>query len=124
MHELSIAARVVDLAIEHCRREGAARVGSLTLRIGRLSCVHPAALEAALALVCEKTPLAAARIVVEEVPVRIWCGPCGREVELPGIQSLHCPRCQADGGEVRAGCELDLDTLELEFDDPAEDPPA
>jgi hydrogenase nickel incorporation protein HypA/HybF len=120
MHELSIATRVVDLAIEHCRREGAARVRSLTLRIGRLSGVHPAALEAALAVVREKTPLADAAVVMEEVPIRIWCAPCGREVELPGIQSLRCPCCGAAGSEMRAGRELDLDTLELEFDDPAE----
>ena len=114
MHELSIASRVVELAAEHCRAAAAARVAAVTLRIGRLACVHEDALRFSFDLVREGTPLAAAVLHVIEVPVTVWCPACGTERELPGIQHFACPACGTPTGDVRAGQELDLDSIELE----------
>jgi hydrogenase nickel incorporation protein HypA/HybF len=113
MHELSIASRIVDLAGEHCREAGAVRAVAITLRIGQLSCVHEDALRFSFGLVSEGTPLAGAELRVVHVPVRIWCGACQREVELPGIQKFACPRCGTPSGDVRSGRELDLEAIEL-----------
>ena len=44
MHELSLAMSIVATATELARQQGAARVIDVTLRIGRLSCVHEEAL--------------------------------------------------------------------------------
>lgn len=114
MHELSIVARVVELAAEHCRAAGAARVAAVTLRIGRLASVHEDALRFSFDLVREGTPLAAARLHVVEVPVTVWCPACGADRELPGIQRFACPACGTLTGDVRAGNELELDSIELE----------
>jgi hypothetical protein len=35
------------------------------------------------------------------------------EVDLPGIQSLACPACGTTSGDIRAGRELDLESLEI-----------
>ena len=113
MHELSIATRVVDLATEHCRAAGADRVAAVTLRIGRLACVHEDALRFSFDLVREATPLAAATLRVIDVPVAIWCPTCRAEVELPGIQSFACPVCGTKSGDIRRGRELDLESIEL-----------
>jgi hydrogenase nickel incorporation protein HypA/HybF len=53
------------------------------------------------------------------VPVVIWCAVCGREVTLPGIQKFACPECGTPSGDIRAGRELDLESIEL-IDEPAE----
>jgi len=114
MHELSIAARLVDLAAGHARAAGAAAVTAVTVRIGRLSCVHGPALAAGFALLREGTPLANAELRVVDVPVRVWCPRCGAEAELPDLARLACPACGTRTGDIRAGRELEIESLELE----------
>jgi hydrogenase nickel incorporation protein HypA/HybF len=118
MHELSIASRVVELVVEQvCAAEGG-RVAAVTLKIGALSCVHEDALRFTFSLVREGTPLADAELRIVTVPVAIWCAACGREVTLPGIQKFACPECGTPSGDIRAGRELDLESIEL-IDDAA-----
>ena len=114
MHELSIATSIVEIAGEHALQEGGGRVTSVTLRIGRLSCVHEDALRSSFELVTEGTPLAGASLLMIEVPVRIWCPTCQTEVELPGIQRFACPACGHLSGDVRAGRELDIESIQIE----------
>jgi hydrogenase nickel incorporation protein HypA/HybF len=116
MHELSIASSIVEIVGEHARREGGGRVASVTLRIGRLSCVHEDALRYSFDLVTEGTPLAGATLAVIEVPVRIWCALCKAVVELPGIQRFACPACGHLSGDIRAGRELDIESIQIAAD--------
>lgn len=113
MHELSLALRLIDLADEHRRAAGGGRVAAVTLRIGRLAAVEPAALRTAFAAAAEGTPLAAAVLEIVEVPVRIWCPGCRCEADLPGLFPLACPACGTASGDIRAGAELELDSLAL-----------
>jgi Zn finger protein HypA/HybF involved in hydrogenase expression len=43
-------------------------------------------------------------------------------MELPGIQRLACPACGTPTGDIRAGRELDLETIEVVDADPASVP--
>lgn len=113
MHELSIASRLVELVAEHVDAAGGARAAVITLRLGDLACVHEDALRFSFELVREGTPAAGAELRLIRVPVTIWCGPCGREMALPGIQTFACPACGALSGDIRAGRELDLESIEL-----------
>lgn len=114
MHELSIAASIVEQASEICRRSGGIRVSAITLRVGRLAGVHLSALRFGFDLVAADTPLAAAQLTVVEVPVRVWCPACCTEVELPGLQRFACPACGLPTGEIRTGRELEIESLALE----------
>jgi len=113
MHELSIAANVVEIVSEQVRQAGGGRVAAVTLRIGQLSCVHSDALEYSFALVCEGTPLAGAELRIVSLPVVIFCPECRREVELPGVQRFACPVCGTRSADIRQGRELDVDSVEL-----------
>lgn len=113
MHELSIATNVVDIATRLAADHGAGLVAAVTLRIGRLSCVHEDALRYSFEMVREDTPLAAAELRIVVVPVRVWCPTCRAERELPGIQRFACPECGTPTGDIRAGRELDLESIEL-----------
>ena len=64
------------------------------------------------------TELLGARLEIIDVPVRIWCPDCSAERELPGIQRFACPECGRLSGDIRAGRELDLESIELEPFDP------
>ena len=113
MHELSIAVKLVTLAAAEARAAGAERVARVRLRIGRLAGVHAEPLRFAFAAARTGTPLAEAELVIDEVPVRVWCPSCAAEGELPGVQPLACPTCGAATGDIRAGHELELESLEV-----------
>jgi hydrogenase nickel incorporation protein HypA/HybF len=113
MHELSIAMRVIDLAAGHLRAAGGGRVAAVRLRVGRLAGVVPDALRSALAMAARGTAFEAAAIEIDEVPVRIWCPACEREVDLPGLVPLACPACGTRSGDVRGGHDLELESLAL-----------
>lgn len=114
MHELSIATAVIDEVAKHVAAAGGDRVLSITLRIGRLSCVQEGSLRFFFDLASADTKLSGARLEIIDVPVRIWCPACGAEQELQGVQSLACPKCGRLSGDIRAGRELDLESIELE----------
>jgi hydrogenase nickel incorporation protein HypA/HybF len=116
VHELSIASRIVELVGEEVCAAGGGRVVAVTLKIGALSCVHEDALRFSFNLVREGTPLADAELRIVTAPVVIWCAACDREVMLPGIQKFACPACGTPSGDIRAGWELDLESVELADD--------
>ena len=113
MHELSIAHAIVDVVTAALPADGSAGVAAVHLRIGRLAGIEAGALHFSYDLVVEQTPLAGSRLVIEEVPVAIFCPVCDTEQELPGIQRFRCPVCDTPSGDIRRGRELDVVSLEL-----------
>lgn len=108
MHELSIAAAVVEGAEEAARRHGAASVERVRLRIGALSGVVPGALRFSFGLAAEGTLLAGAELVIEEVPARARCGGCAAGFAVGSPPKLSCPRCGQDADELLSGREMEL----------------
>lgn len=121
MHELSIATSVLTAATDLACQHGASRVLTITLRIGRLSCVHEEALRYSFDLIRAGTPSAEATLTIIPVPVRIWCPSCQNEQDLPGIQHLVCPTCGTRTGDIRAGRELDIESITLDTLDTPDD---
>ena len=111
MHELSIAASVVESAEDVARRLGADKVAGVTLRIGELAGVVPDALRFSFGLVAEGTALDGAELVIEEVPARARCGAdggCGAAFAVGSPPALWCPRCERPAVELLTGRELEL----------------
>jgi hydrogenase nickel incorporation protein HypA/HybF len=104
---------LVDLASEEARRhEG--RVCALHLRIGALAGVVSEALLASYEMACFETPLEGSRLVIEEVPVVVFCPRCEAAHPLTGVQSFCCPACGTPTPQVEHGRELELVALEIE----------
>src|SRR3954468_4132986 len=113
MHELSIAMAVVDMAAEEAGRRGGGRVAAVHLKFGPLSGVVPAALRSAFELAREQEPpLAAADLVIEEVPVAAFCPACAAERAVP-FPELRCPACGTPTPDVVRGRELEVVALEI-----------
>jgi hydrogenase nickel incorporation protein HypA/HybF len=112
MHELSIALSIIEGAEEEAERHGG-KVTAVHLRLGQLSGVVKEALLFAYELACECTPLAGSRLLIEEVPVVVFCSQCSAEYALASIKSFCCPVCGTLTPEVVQGQELELVALEL-----------
>jgi hydrogenase nickel incorporation protein HypA/HybF len=113
MHELSIAMGIVDAAMEEAQRRGV-RVSAVHLRLGALSGVVKEALLFSYEVACEDTPLRGSRLMVEDVPVIVFCAQCQLELPLPSVQMFVCPECGAPTMDVRQGKELEVFALELQ----------
>jgi hydrogenase nickel incorporation protein HypA/HybF len=113
MHELSIMESALSQACGQARAAGATRIYNISLRIGALSGVVPEALEFAFEALAPGTMAEGAKLVMEHVPARFWCGACHHEFEAGDLFSL-CPNCRAPSTELRAGREMELASLEIE----------
>lgn len=109
MHELSIAAGVVEAASRHAAGR---RVAVVSLRVGALRQVVPATLAAAFDLAARGTSCEDAHLEQELVLARLLCTDCAREWTLEE-PDFRCPSC---GGTavVIAGRELQLESIEVE----------
>ncbi|MCX7783747.1 MAG: hydrogenase maturation nickel metallochaperone HypA [Meiothermus sp.] len=112
MHELSIAASIVAVAQQEAEARGVV-VEAVHLRLGALLGVVPDSLLFGYEVASQGTPLEGTRLLIEEVPLGIYCPSCRAEFELEGIQSLRCPRCGELSGEIRRGKELEIVALEV-----------
>ena len=113
MHELSIMQSALSMALEQARLAGAERVLSLRLRVGALSGVVPDALDFAFEALTPGTAAEGATLAIEHVPARFWCGGCATEFEADDLFA-ECPACHQATGEVRAGRELELASMEID----------
>jgi hydrogenase nickel incorporation protein HypA/HybF len=113
MHELSIALSMIDGVLEKARQEGDVRVEVVHLKLGALSGVDKDALEFSYGIACEGTPLEGSRLVIERVPVSMYCSTCAAERSLPSLQQLCCPDCQSPAEDIRSGRELEITALEV-----------
>ncbi len=113
MHELSIAMSILDMAEEEAQRRGGVRVDAIYLRLGLLSGVVKEALLSAYDLAREATPLAACRLVIEEVPIMAFCQHCQAERPIRSMQEFSCGECHTPVSEILQGRELQVCALEI-----------
>ncbi len=92
----------------------AKRVSAVYLRVGALAGVVKDALLFSFDLATEETLLAGSKLVVEELPVMVFCETCAKTVELAGVQSFRCPMCDTASADVRQGKELEVRAIEIE----------
>lgn len=112
MHEMSLAAEIVRLCAERAAAEGAVRVVSVGLALGRLGHVEPEALTFCLGSAARGTPLDGARFDLALKDGRAWCFDCGTEVAL-GARGAPCPACGGHALRLIAGEELNVTTMEI-----------
>ena len=113
MHEVSIMAEAVRMAVQSAQAAGARRVIGLRLRVGTLSGAVPEAMQFAWDVVSRDTIAAGARLEIESVAAAGWCAACAAEFECADFLN-ECPHCHDPGSELRRGRELEIAAVELE----------
>jgi hydrogenase nickel incorporation protein HypA/HybF len=102
MHELSIAATIVENVLEFAEKNCATKVMRVRLAIGELTCVQPEQLKFCYQSVTTETTLADSELEIETILARVNCSHCGYEgppkywmdslADTP-IATLQCPTC-------------------------------
>ncbi len=93
MHELSIAASIVETVTESASAYPGARVKEVRLRVGALASIVEDSLQFCWELAAEGSPVAGAKLVIKVLPVILHCEACDVDSQIDGVQSFRCPRC-------------------------------
>jgi hydrogenase nickel incorporation protein HypA/HybF len=120
MHELSIAATVVEDVLGFAAARGLGKVVRVRLAIGELTCVQPEQLKFCYESITHETPLADSQLDIEPVPARVTCSHCGYAgspkywmdslAEAP-VPTLQCPQC-GKSADASQGHECAIKTIQ------------
>lgn len=104
---------IVEAAAEEAQKRGV-QVSAVHLRLGALSGVVKDALLFSYEVACQDTPLAGSKLIVEDVPIVVFCPKCNGNRELTSLQSFTCPECGTPTMNIVQGKELEVFALEVE----------
>ncbi|HVY60587.1 MAG TPA: hydrogenase maturation nickel metallochaperone HypA [Planctomycetota bacterium] len=109
MHELAIARSLVDLVAR--RAPANLEVTDVVIELGALTGLVEDSLAFYFDGLTRDTPLEGARLRCRRIAARVRCAACGAEYE-PDDFARVCALCGSLGGEVIAGEELNLVSIE------------
>ena len=113
MHELSIALSILDAVEEQAEQHAGTRIAAVHLKLGPLSGVVKEALLSAFGLAREGTPFAECDLLIEEVPVTVFCPTCEAPRAVESMQERRCVQCGTFAPKVLSGEELELSAIEI-----------
>jgi len=112
MHELALANCVVEAIEAEARRQSFARVETVVLEVGALSCVDPHALEFGFEAAIRGTIADGARLEIVTPPGEAQCFGCGGQVQV-ARRGDPCPACGSYQLLVNGGEDLRIKALEV-----------
>jgi hydrogenase nickel incorporation protein HypA/HybF len=113
MHELSIAVSMVERIIEESESRGGLLVEVVHLKLGVLCGVDKDALAFSYEIACEGTQLVGSKLVIDTVPLLIYCDTCSEESSPLSIYEMSCPSCHTLSQNIVHGRELEVSALEI-----------
>jgi hydrogenase nickel incorporation protein HypA/HybF len=113
VHELSIAASILQRVGVEAERYPGARLSRVGVRIGELSGVDPDALAFGFEMLVKDTPWEPLHLDIEFCQRRQRCRTCGHEFTAVKFDTA-CPKCGETLTSCIGGDELDIAFIEVE----------
>jgi hydrogenase nickel incorporation protein HypA/HybF len=113
MHELAITEEILRIAVEHAEQATAHQITDIHLVIGELSSVVDDSVQFYFDFASPGTLAEGAQLHFKRISARLRCRECGTEFEPDGTD-WRCPHCETVGGDVIAGREFYLESIEVE----------
>jgi len=96
MHELSIAASIVESILEFAQTNPTRRVVEVRVAIGELTCVESEQLRFSYEAITKETAIENSTLTIERADASVncsYCGYSGRPKYWDNIATLQCPTC-------------------------------
>lgn len=113
MHELSITESILKIVQEKAAQAGASHIIRINLVLGDWSGLVDDCIQFYFDILSEGTPAERALLSFQRVPARFHCRSCETEFS-PSEYEWHCPECGSLGGELIAGREFRVESIEVE----------
>lgn len=114
MHELAVTQSILDIVLRHAEKADAQRILSINLVIGQLTGFVDDSIQFYFDFLTKDTPAQGAQLNFERVAARVCCPECGSEYTPPDSRLWTCPECGALGGEIIAGKEFFVASIEID----------
>jgi len=112
MHELAVTESVLKTAIEYAEKANASAITDIYLVIGDLSSFVNDSVQFYFDFFSKGTLAEGAQLHFERIKPKLRCRSCGQEFEME-VTDWTCPHCGAMGGDVVAGKEFFLKSIEI-----------
>ncbi len=113
MHELSMATSLVEQIAVIMEKEGASKLHSITVAIGKYSGVEKEPFEFAFPIAAEGTVAEGAKLVIIQTQMKVKCKDCGIET-VQDLPLAKCGKCGSLDVELLSGREFKIKSMELE----------
>lgn len=113
MHELPVTEQILNVVLEHARQARAGRVVQVNLVIGDLTSFVDESIQFYFDFLARGTEAEGATLHIRRIPARVRCHACQAEFAPDGVD-WRCPQCGGLGGEVLAGRESYIESIEVE----------
>lgn len=110
---MGIASEILRIAEGEAKREGAGKIASLSLVIGRWSGVEPETLRFALEVVSKETLLEGCEVKIDFREPTFDCAGCQKSFTAESRLD-PCPYCGSYAGEMTGGDEMEIASMEVE----------
>ncbi len=112
MHELAVTENVLKVANEHAAKAGASAITDIYLVVGDLSSIVDDSVQFYFDYFSQGTLAEGAKLHFERIKPQLRCRACGRDFEMKEMD-WTCPHCGAAGGDIVAGKEFFLRSIEV-----------
>jgi len=113
MHELAVTESIVKIAQEKAGELGASRVTGINLVLGEWSGLVDDCIQFYFDILSQGMLAQGARLSFQRIPARFRCRSCEAEF-TPSQYDWTCPRCRRLGGDLIAGREFYLESIEVD----------
>jgi hydrogenase nickel incorporation protein HypA/HybF len=113
MHELPVTQSILEIVEQKAAQADAKRIARINLRLGEWSGFVDDSIQFYFDILSEGTLAQGATLCFQRIPVRLRCRNCGAEFSPPEYD-WRCPECDSLGGEMMAGREFYVDSIEVE----------
>ena len=113
MHELSVMSYMLDAVEQQARQSGARKVLAINLLVGERASFVDDSLLFYFDMLTPGRLSEGARLNIRRTPMRFHCPACDSDY-TPAAGSFRCPGCGAIGQVTSDGCELLIESMEIE----------
>ena len=113
MHELSVAAALLEWAEEQSRTHAPRVLRSIELELDPMSCLNPDALRFGFSALTAETPLAGVALDLVEVAPTYECRMCGSRLAFRD-SPFACPSCGAPLPRLARESSLKIRSIEVQ----------
>jgi hydrogenase nickel incorporation protein HypA/HybF len=112
MHEQSIVASLLSMALEDAKKDNARRIINIKLVVGELTGVEKDAVSFYFGFMAKSTIAAGASLEFNYTKAQLRCRDCDILFPRDGLE-FNCPECNGKAIEIVGGRELYIESMEI-----------
>jgi hydrogenase nickel incorporation protein HypA/HybF len=116
MHELGVTESILNIALQHATKAGAARITEVNLVIGELSSIVDDSVQFYWDMISDGTIAQGAILNFKRIPATLRCDVCGHEFSIHQ-ERFTCPACGSKQVSVAGGEDFFLESIDVDFPD-------